>query len=86
MQRRTRYIYITLRPWKEVPWMVGVIACETSPSAYCYIPLQPPLAYIKQLKPFFVSEGGWSGYMTGAEYTEYTGGRHTMSHERYGEK
>jgi hypothetical protein len=30
-----------LRPWKEVPWMVGMTALEVSHSAYCYIPPQP---------------------------------------------
>jgi hypothetical protein len=48
----------------------GVIACETSPFAFRYIPLQPPLAYIKELKQFFASEGEWSGYMTSVEYSE----------------
>jgi hypothetical protein len=42
----------TLRPWKDVPWMVQIMMLETGYCLYTFVFLKPTLVYIKQPKEF----------------------------------
>jgi hypothetical protein len=53
MGQRVSYLrpFIVLSTWKEILWMVGGILISTN----CYIPFQPPLAYVIQPKALVAS-------------------------------
>lgn len=66
------------RAWKQVLLTYGDDGIWGSPcSAYCYIPLQSPQAFINQPKAFVISEGYYQqhlfkhiSYMSGVDYSK----------------